>query len=216
MGPRSCERGNLHRDSCDENCSPSLQWGRARASAEITLPTPPLPTSPNGFNGAALVRARKCSVVCGRRLQSGCFNGAALVRARKCATEWAVVLHPRRASMGPRSCERGNVVQHVLHVCGQEGFNGAALVRARKFVSSREWSRASRSFNGAALVRARKYFVARTRIRPFSGLQWGRARASAEIPWPWSVQVQANRRFNGAARVRARESQRCKEVGCLM
>src|SRR5581483_8155800 len=52
---------------------------------------------------------------------------------------------------------RGNLTSTRLQAACQRGFNGAALVRARKFTSTL----------GAAL-------------RP-SPLQWGRARASAEM-----------------------------------
>src|SRR5581483_6245102 len=116
-----------------------LQWGRARASAEI------------------LLRAIYL------KLSRLCFNGAALVRARKLADQDGQWL-ARSASMGPRSCERGNV----------------------KMVTLIE--------------------------RAYCSLQWGRARASAEI-----VPVRAHRRrercFNGAALVRARKWPGCKQLG---
>src|SRR5579884_348823 len=85
------------------------------------------------------------------------------------------------ASMGPRSCERGNVLILPGSVPVPCGFNGAALVRARKwdgkgarvsFVAWLQWGRArasaeitSENFNDIY----------------HSELQWGRARASAEI-----------------------------------
>src|SRR5581483_9811349 len=61
------------------------------------------------------------------------------------------------ASMGPRSCERGNVVELGGDLFWKLRFNGAALVRARKCRIAAFW--------------------------PFAEgqLQWGRARASAEI-----------------------------------
>ncbi len=106
MGPRSCERGNKTHGT-PQSASPTLQWGRARASAEIRAAHYRL-VCPLRFNGAALVRARKCfsSVTTTERLsllqwgrarasaemkggdmsewpEDLRFNGAALVRARK-------------------------------------------------------------------------------------------------------------------------------------
>src|SRR5581483_3057581 len=106
MGPRSCERGNSAGNGSSSNrtssfngaalvrarkCqivyhehvpAPPLQWGRARASAEMTL---------------------EASTLCAYDR----FNGAALVRARK-SPDPPIVTGARLASMGPRSCERGN------------------------------------------------------------------------------------------------------------
>ncbi len=61
------------------------------------------------------------------------------------------------ASMGPRSCERGNLMYHLACCKFNCRFNGAALVRARKslLVGLLACDAALR-FNGAALVRARK------------------------------------------------------------
>src|SRR5581483_9795559 len=83
MGPRSCERGNQPATVSCASLPEWLQWGRARASAEMpaTLLVPHVARA--RFNGAALVRARKSRGV-----------GASPEEAR--------------ASMGPRSCERGN------------------------------------------------------------------------------------------------------------
>src|SRR5581483_573067 len=89
----------------------------------------------------------------GGRLQWGRARASAEI-----AAEWAVVLNPRRASMGPRSCERGNPVHRRLSVNIILCFNGAALVRARKWADT---------LTHASLNRIL--------------LQWGRARASAEI-----------------------------------
>src|SRR5581483_3187253 len=138
----------------------------------------------------------------GGRLQWGRARASAEI-----AAEWAVVLNPRRASMGPRSCERGNPVHRRLSVNIILCFNGAALVRAREYVARRSppdrrcrasmgprscergngrirsRTRASTAycFNGAALVRARKLGDCRFIPDSLPWLQWGRARASAEI-----------------------------------
>ncbi len=53
MGPRSDERGNGRREYRKLCESISLQWGRARMSAEITYTSKGILSSPS-FNGAAL------------------------------------------------------------------------------------------------------------------------------------------------------------------
>ncbi len=63
------------------------------------------------------------------------FNGAALVRARKCADRTRQLGDSAVASMGPRSCERGNAIDRMQEFEKLYGFNGAALVRARKSAS---------------------------------------------------------------------------------
>src|SRR5581483_5803124 len=304
MGPRSCERGNGLQPDPNKPRMPLLQWGRARASAEMHRAgqafwreslgfngaalvrarkwgrrrAPPLP--PRRFNGAALVRARKYGWRSGGKdCQGTGFNGAALVRARKWGRRRAPPLPPRRfngaalvrarkygwrsggkdcqgtgfngaalvrarkwvatgcdllqvgeASMGPRSCERGNMRKSWSCGGGSPSFNGAALVRARKFdVSEMGVTLVHGRFNGAALVRARKCvrperlprrLVAsmgprscergnaspvRERLFRVQRLQWGRARASAEMARAIAREGRIRSRFNGAALVRARK-----------
>src|SRR5579885_2494834 len=85
--------------------------------------------------------------------------------------------------MGPRSCERGN--RHWLRpaTLAAHRFNGAALVRARKSVTGTAAPPVlDPSFNGAALVRARKSPGEQIPRARLTALQWGRARASAEMP----------------------------------
>src|SRR5581483_2298135 len=183
-----------------------LQWGRARASAEISRWSRSHDHQDPCFNGAALVRARKSPPPCGLSSIRERFNGAALVRARK----WPSWPGPRRGAAS--------------------GFNGAALVRARKCLARAllrensimlQWGRARASaeitqimnqflpehgcFNGAALVRARKSASRRVGRKRASMLQWGRARASAEICCIAGLDGGAFWRFNGAALVRARK-----------
>ena len=59
MGPRSFERGNGGSDRHVLYNGCSLQWGRARSSAETALSGVDPQLNVVGFNGAALVRARK-------------------------------------------------------------------------------------------------------------------------------------------------------------
>ena len=140
MGPRSCERGNARIADRVSRIRASLQWGRARASAEICGLIRRRLFPLTCFNGAALVRARKLCLCVLERNRLASFNGAALVRARKwkkspnaevasCRLQWGrarasaeilgllrFILSRRRASMGPRSCERGNEEKQLATV----------------------------------------------------------------------------------------------------
>ena len=158
MGPRSCERGNKTHGT-PQSASPTLQWGRARASAEIRAAHYRL-VCPLRFNGAALVRARKCfsSVTTTERLsllqwgrarasaemkggdmsewpEDLRFNGAALVRARKSTAFFTIASSRNVASMGPRSCERGNL--GVMH----EGAERAVQLQWGRARASAEMAR---------------------------------------------------------------------------
>src|SRR5581483_6879657 len=88
---------------------------------------------------------------------------------------------PGHASMGPRSCERGNSVGSPAKPNPGDGFNGAALVRARKFGFARAdcqlWQA---SMGPRSCERGNAVIMGRVHILTIS-LQWGRARASAEI-----------------------------------
>ncbi len=155
MGPRSCERGNDAR-SVHVMLVESLQWGRARASAEMPDRADALFGAMARFNGAALVRARKFDKIIYRESEAyDGFNGAALVRARK-SPDPPIVTGARLASMGPRSCERGNQART------KEGAKKIEL----------QWGRARAS----AEIVFRLSDIIRYRM-----LQWGRARASAEM-----------------------------------
>src|SRR5581483_1560885 len=206
MGPRSCERGNVAGTLVLTGPN-LLQWGRARASAEIRGAVWGAVLAAYGFNGAALVRARKSSE-CGGSLDDWrCFNGAALVRARKsahrapgagtagCSLQWgrarasaeistaiaatriarprfngAALVRARKslcpprpspqartASMGPRSCERGNAPLSTDDVCSRAASMGPRSCERGNVRQNGRW----------CSIRV--------------ALQWGRARASAEM-----------------------------------
>ena len=157
MGPRSFERGNLA----------SLRWRRAH------LP---------GFNGAALIRARKCHKNPQEDRPSYLrFNGAALIRARK----WIAALMDgylkSQASMGPRSFERGNDTGRGSCEPGNCASMGPRSFERGNGRPERYHAQWVAGFNGAALIRARKLLHAIHRNLSQCGLQWGRAHSSAEI-----------------------------------
>src|SRR5581483_8633215 len=183
MGPRSCERGNqtLHsvrasklycfngaalvrarkcRTSGLASCRSWLQWGRARASAEIALLHALSDAQNKGFNGAALVRARKWR---SRNLRTRRPVGLQWGRARASAE---ISAHrgviPRDADLlqwgrARASAEIG--LSSVAACCTCTSFNGAALVRARKSACTAPGAGGASRFNGAALVRARKCYI---------------------------------------------------------
>src|SRR5581483_11154259 len=115
MGPRSCERGNPFAGDLSKTVSPLLQWGRARASAEI-VPVRAHRRRERCFNGAALVRARKwpgCKQL-GLRRRNNRFRAAAIFNL---LTNWAcrflfILLCVLRPCL--QRCERLSVVRcHV-------------------------------------------------------------------------------------------------------
>src|SRR5579883_719877 len=156
MGPGSGDRGNRVLSRAALHLMETLQWGRDLEIAEIyRAPTTPKPL---------------------RR----CFNGAAIWRSRKSWRADRGALPLRRASMGPRSGDRGNSRKDWTYDARSRGFNGAAIWRSRKY---------------------RDLADGRRRFRP---LQWGRDLEIAEI----SVLEPADRRgarFNGAAIWRSRK-----------
>ncbi len=175
--PRSCERGESDpRIRCLR--SAMLQRSRARASAERWPRAGSSLRSP-GFNGAALVRARRVARrACGRKWRRG-FNGAALVRARRGRTCTCRSRIRRWASTEPRSCERGEVERRGYEVCIPGCFNGAALVRARRALRGRTVvPRRKASTEPRSCERGEQEL--RDAGETASALQRSRARASAE------------------------------------
>src|SRR5581483_10983974 len=183
MGPRSCERGNRAACRAWQAGRFKLHWGRARASAEMNNTNDGAP-----FNSLLQWGRARASAEMGTRRRTRLRVGS--------------------ASMGPRSCERGNSETHPVRHVEPSCFNGAALVRARKspYSASREaaadllqWGRARAS----AEIRMSR---PSSSLRPLR-LQWGRARASAEMRLRTSGATWRTRGFNGAALVRARKCQ---------
>ena len=151
MGPRSFNRGNRSRDEGRRHAR-QLQWGRGLSTAEMTDVEELIATT--------------------RR-----FNGAAVFQPRKSAVTPTVVIQARRASMGPRSFNRGDpVVVHDVLLCG------AASMGPRSF---------NRGNAGASC-----------RVRQPEPLQWGRGLSTAEMasedePEPnWITASMGPRSFN--------------------
>ncbi len=86
----------------------------------------------------------------------GSFNGAAVMRPRKGICEQGQDRGRIRASMGPRSCDRGKRNRRRVRWAGSACFNGAAVMRPRKVRAGRGSSGRRRCFNGAAVMRPRK------------------------------------------------------------
>src|SRR5579885_3104256 len=138
-----------------------LQWGRARASAEMTRDG----TAASGSRsllqwGRARASAEIAMHPKGRVVITSSFNGAALVRARKSQRSAARIGGNLNASMGPRSCERGN-----------EEIDGKRYARCEASMGPRSCERGNHQ---ATQIIGNDCFM----------LQWGRARASAEMAAP--------------------------------
>ena len=132
--------------------------------------------------------------------------------------------------MGPRPRGRGNITNTSALPAAVKCFNGAAPARARKSAARHRLRQRPARFNGAAPARARKSAWLRpspvaawiasmgprprgrgnhnsfhTHHRHITELQWGRARAGAEMHWPWTSAGLRRWSFNGAAPARARK-----------
>ncbi len=84
MGPRSCERGNPRKQRTKNEKTKKLQWGRARASAEIAERQAELRDELAASMGPrSCERGNDTKVVQSNTGNPWGFNGAALVRARK-------------------------------------------------------------------------------------------------------------------------------------
>ena len=84
-------------------------------------------------------------------------------------------------STGPRPRGRGNKVKGFLADCRLHGFNGAAPARARKFLPHRPHHPRVRLLQWGR-ARAGAEICADGKVQPGPYvLQWGRARAGAEI-----------------------------------
>src|SRR5581483_4459349 len=107
MGPRSCERGNRRGQRFKARSPEWLQWGRARASAEIAA---------ERENMASI-----CRLQWGRARASAEMSAQLSAQAHSTLLQWgraraSAEMNPHHdapvatetASMGPRSCERGN------------------------------------------------------------------------------------------------------------
>ncbi len=99
--PRSCERGEIHRWYVAEWCEVMLQRSRARASAERAAGASHGSTA-MGFNGAALVRARRgplsaITIVDGGRLQRSRARASAESSVRSCICAASIELQRSRA-----------------------------------------------------------------------------------------------------------------------
>ena len=135
-----------------------LQWGRARASAEMPAHQPAQGRCVEALQwGRARASAEITAVNCFRPwvrwpLQWGRARASAEIRA---------VCHVARrrhyaASMGPRSCERGNLFSRPSVEWSNVRLQWGRARASAEISRNSSCSCALHSFNGAALVRARK------------------------------------------------------------
>jgi len=107
-GPRSFERGNLAVAIAMSISARASTGPRSFERGNGIGALIEVDAGAVGFNGAALIRARKYVGRANDATHTGCFNGAALIRARKSQKLMDALDHVRNASTGPRSFERGN------------------------------------------------------------------------------------------------------------
>src|SRR5581483_1770180 len=157
MGPRSCERGNHDGEVIAAKRVLSASMGPR--SCERGNPEKGLPGIAIGC--CASMGPRSCERGNKQRIPGREARVVASMGPRSCERgnlrKQPVSVSRLHASMGPRSCERGNDLVADLRHHAILRFNGAALVRARK--SEQE------PIDSYVLIL----------------LQWGRARASAEM-----------------------------------
>src|SRR5579875_963529 len=109
MGPRSLDRGNIHRRAAGGLRPTELQWGRDLSIAEISGSFSWQSASLPVQWGRDLSIAEICPHLCGECQALGC-------------------------SMGPRSLDRGNIRLPAVFRMPSLSFNGAAISRSRKYV----------------------------------------------------------------------------------
>ena len=185
-----------------------LQWGRAYKSAELLHHPNDILRSWEGFNGAALTRARSSNPQLLFQFETMKLQWGRAYKSAELRDAEVPAIYSGRASMGPRLQERGVRFPLFLPPIPLSSFNGAALTRAR---SSRSMGLILRLLHMLQWGRAYKS----AELQPFQSpkeeakpLQWGRAYKSAELlRADASLSVNMGS-FNGAALTRARSSQR--------
>ncbi len=163
-----------------------LQWGRVRENAEGCRRRRGRPGTTR-FNGAAFARTRK-----GPRARRSCrwrtrFNGAAFARTRKGETAEELEANAE-ASMGPRSRERGRLIQQSAErIAGNASMGPRSRERGRR----RRAARPRRAHHASMGPRSRE-----------------RGRR-----WPMTSAAEEDLRFNGAAFARTRKAPHVRELG---
>ena len=146
MGPRSFNRGNG--DAPSRLCRRRASMGPRSFNRGNGRPRRPC-NRRLSFNGAAVFQPRKSrhGELPGVSLQLQWGRGLSTAEIGSSAT----AMRRRRASMGPRSFNRGNRIAEPARRPMQTGFNGAAVFQPRKSTgreeAAREASMGPRSFN---------------------------------------------------------------------
>ncbi len=133
MEPRSVERGNTATQSSQHRARQELQWSHAQSNVETTLVERLRPQRMSSFNGATLSRTWKRESLTQSRISATMLqwshaqsNVETMRRDRQRRSTRT------RASMEPRSVERGNAASAADSCTVATGFNGATLSRTWK------------------------------------------------------------------------------------
>ena len=132
------------------------------------------------FNGAAVIQPRKPTGFRGRPHRCRRFNGAAVIQPRKPRGSTGNRSANCRASMGPRSFNRGNRRDPTVqrHRQDRRRFNGAAVIQPRKRHRGLSRHRQAASMGPRSFNRGNRRL--RTRRQLDRPLQWGRGHSTAE------------------------------------
>jgi len=174
-----------------------------------------IPTRPSrhrigrSFNGAALVRVRKCAPHSDPVRQT---QGASMgPHSFECGNSQPSTIDPIRhgASMGPHSFECGNLGMGVPPYCVIHASMGPHSFECGNWVVSQRHNLMSPRFNGAALVRVRKCRRYAPPRSPGSPASMGPHSFECGNPSTPGRPAAETSRFNGAALVRVRKSPKC-------
>ena len=157
-----------------------LQWSRGLSTAEGWRGQGRERRAPSRFNGAAVFRPRRGRVVVRRGAGLPRFNGAAVFRPRRAFGALRLCRADHRASMEPRSFDRGGQGGQGRSPPAPPGFNGAAVFRPRREYElidpstpeyKLQWSRGLSTAEGKNAVQG-------LNAQPL--LQWSRGLSTAE------------------------------------
>ncbi len=181
MGPRSFDRGN----AAD---------GRA------------LHVVHGRFNGAAVIRPRKSAHGCEHAVTLTWLQWGRGHSTAEMSHAPAAACRAQRASMGPRSFDRGNAPRwHDCQDCGRASMgprsfdrgNQRCRCRARGTSAQLQWGRG----HSTAEITCRRWRLG-SRL---TVLQWGRGHSTAEMRSRRQLDAGADAGFNGAAVIRPRK-----------
>src|SRR5438477_414659 len=108
-----------------------LQWGRSLSTAEVANRTDGIRYSNTSFNGAAVIRLRKCDGNKGERPETQRLQWGRSLSTAEVAKDGLPIYKFKWASMGPQSFDCGSKGRKSSSHVPPIRFNGAAVFRLR-------------------------------------------------------------------------------------